>query len=687
MSGRICTCIGKCIGVLALLAAVSVQAGAQNSRAAAWPEYGGDLAGQRYSSADQIKPENVGALQAAWTFHTHALTQVASPLNKHALFEATPVLWNGTLYFDSPFDEVFAVDAATGKLKWHFDPKVDRSKIIYIVAARGVALWHSSAGHSSMGRSSMGHSSAGHRETCPDRVLVATLDRRLMALDATTGRPCKDFGDAGTVDLSQGVYISELWLLEYTSPPVVVGDRIVLGSSVGDNQTVNSPSGEVRGFDARSGRQVWSWQPVRWASAVQEHKSGSGNPWTPLAADAEHDLVFVPTGSAAVDYYGGLRVGDNRDADSLVALRASTGQRVWAFQLVHHDLWDYDTASQPLLFTFRGTIPAVAITNKTGMIYVFNRLNGEPLYPIVERPVPRSKLSGEVSWPTQPFSTLPPLQPLRYSLADLRGSASDRKFCGEEIQKLNYQGLFTPPSEKGSLLYPSALGGPNWGSSAVDPQTGVMYTRVNSMPYRQQMISKLPPPPPKLTLWQRAVRKWTGRQPVLPSPPPDPLTGNAYRPPDMGLGPTDGSVMRGAPYRMSLQAVVSPGGVPCGPAPYGRIVATNLDTGRQIWSVAHGRMVEGGPGSVGVGGTIVTAGGLVFAASTNDAFLRAYDAASGKELWKGPLPATANATPMTYELRGRQYVVIAAGGNRLGNADESDTVAAFALQTRKASAR
>lgn len=653
------------IWVVILLAAGSVHAWTQGPQAAGWPDYGGNLGGQRYSPARQIDADNVGKLQMAWTFHTHALTEVSSALNKHAQFEATPVLWNGTLYFDSPFDEVFAVNAATGKLKWHFDPKVDRGKEIYIVTSRGVALWHSGT---------------GYRGPCSDRVFVATLDRRLMALDALTGRPCKDFGDAGTVDLSKRIYVSEQWLLEYTSPPIVVGDRVILGSSVGDNQTINSPSGEVRGFDARNGRQVWSWQPVRWESAVKEHKSGSGNAWAPLAADPEHDLVFLPTGSAALDYYGGLRVGDNRDADSLVALRASTGQKVWAFQLVHHDLWDYDTACQPLLFTFRGTIPAVAITNKTGMIFVFNRLTGEPLYPIVERPVPKSELKGEVTWPTQPFSTLPPLQPLRYSTADLRGSAADRQFCSEEIGRLNYQGLFTPPSEKGSLIYPSALGGPNWGSSAFDPQTGVMYTRVNSMPYRLRMVSKTPPPPVKLTLWQRVVRKWTGHQPVLPSAPPDALSSEAYRPPDMGIGPMDGSIMRGAPYRLMLQALISPNGVPCGPAPFGRIVATDLNTGRQLWSVAHGEMVNGGPGSIGVGGPIVTASGLIFAASTNDALLRAYDAASGKELWQGRLPATANATPMTYEVRGRQYVVIAVGGHRLSQGDESDSVVAFALR-------
>lgn len=665
-------------GVLAVLAWSCTCALSQSThrpshaaaQAAGWPEYGGDAGGQRYSIAREITRENVAGLEVAWTFHTHALDS-PSPLKAKAAFEATPVLWKGVLYFDTSFDQVFALDAATGKLRWSFDPRIE-SDDPYIVTSRGVALWH--AEHPGKG-------------VCEDSsVLVATLDRRLLALDAMTGKPCPGFGTNGAVDLSQGVEIGRRDLYKFTSPPVVVHDRIVLGSLVGDNQQVFAASGAVRGFDARTGKQLWSWEPVRWTGGQQTKLSGSGNAWAPLAADPEHDLVFLPTGSASVDNYGGLRVGDNRDANSLVAVRASTGQKVWAFQLVHHDLWDYDTASQPLLFTFRGAVPAVAITNKTGMIYVFNRLTGEPLYPIEERPVAKSTLPGEVNWPTQPFSSLPPLAPLQYSVADLHiADPQDRAFCASEMRHLRYDGLFTPPSERGSLEYPASLGGPNWGSSALDPATGVLFTRTSSMPFRVQMLPQEMRPPTLAERMQSGWRKWAPvwlggeSQAELSSRYMEATPQSAaYRPPDMGVGSLDVSPLRGAPYRIMLRALVGPHGTPCGPAPYGRIVATNLNTGKQLWSVPHGEMIAGLPGSVGVGGTMVTAGGLVFAASTNDPHLRAYDEATGRQLWQGTLPASANATPMSYEANGRQYVVIAVGGHRTPH-DESDVVMAFAL--------
>ena len=640
---------------------------------AGWPEYGGDASGQRYSEAREITRENVAQLQVAWTFHTHALDQPSS-WNAKAAFEATPVLWNGTLYFDPPFDQVFAIDAQTGKLKWSFDPKIERENL-YIVTSRGVALWH--AEHP--GKGVCEHSA----------VLVATLDRRLIALDALRGKPCPRFGTSGTVDLAQGVEVRERTLYKFTSAPLVVRDKIIMGSFVGDNQQLFVASGATRGFDARSGKQVWSWEPVRWTGQQKTKLSGSGNAWAPLAADPEHDLVFRPTGSASVDYYGGMRAGDNRDANSLVALRASTGEKVWAFQLVHHDLWDYDTASQPLLFSFHGSVPAVAITNKTGMIYVFNRLTGEPLYPIEERPVAQSTLPGEVSFATQPFSSLPPLAPLQYSAEDLQiPDKDDRIFCENELKHLHYQGIFTPPSKEGSLEYPASLGGPNWGSSALDPATGVLFTRTTSMPFRVQMLPQEMRAP---SVAERLESGWRKVAPVaLGGESQAELSSRfeeaspqsaAYRPPDMGVGKLDVSPLRGAPYRLMLRALVGPHGTPCGPAPYGRIVATDLNTGKQLWSVAHGQMIAGLPGSIGVGGTIVTAGGLVFAGSTNDPYLRAYDKESGRELWKARLPASANATPMTYEANGRQYLVIAAGGHRTPQ-DESDAVVAFALPQR-----
>ncbi len=630
-----------------------------------WPEYGGTTFGQRYSAAVQINPKNVVNLQPAWAFHTGAIHHPETQLDEQARFEATPVLWNRRLFFNTPFDTVFSVDAVTGRRIWDFEPNISHSAHIYIVAARGVALWHDSKG----------------RGACANRVFEATLDRRLIALDAVSGKPCSDFGDAGTVDLSKDIYLPEPWLMEYTSPPAIVGNMVILGSSVGDNQTTNAASGEIRAFDARTGRKVWSWQPARWNSAVIGHNTGAGNAWSALASDPANDLVFIPTGSCAPDYFGGLRVGDNRDADSIVALRASTGQKVWSFQLVHHDLWDYDTASQPLLFTFRGKVPAVAVTNKTGMIYVFNRLTGEPLFPIEERPVLQTDVPGEVTWPTQPFSSLPSLQPLSFHMADMDPKAAAEPFCKETLGSLKYQGLFTPPSIGGSLIYPSALGGTNWGSSSLDPRTGVMYSRVGSAAYRLYLAPK------RMDSWVDRLRRLLSRIThglISPPAPFNPLNGvpaQEYRPPDMGIGIGDGSQMAGTPYQMFLQALIAPDGTPCAPSPYGRIVATDLNSGKQLWSVPHGVMVKGLPGSFGVGGSMVTAGGLIFVASSSDALFRAYRMTDGKMVWKAALPATANATPMGYEIHGRQYIALAIGGHWHGKDDESDTLEAFALPT------
>jgi quinoprotein glucose dehydrogenase len=644
-----------------LLLPVALCCTAQAQSRDAWGSYGGDPGGQRYSTAAQIDRSNVSQLQPAWSMHTHVFDQ-ASPYNRPASFEATPVLWKDTLFFDTPFDAVFAVDAATGAVKWSFDPKVPRNNQLYLITSRGVAVWHTS----------------GPKKTglcASDMILVATLDRRLIGLDAESGKLCPAFGQRGTVDLAAGVEAAEPRYLFYTSPPIVVGNTIIVGSSVADNQTLFAASGAVRGFDVHTGRQQWSWEPVRWTANQHPKLAGSGNAWAPLAADPEHDLVFLPTGSASLDYYGGFRVGDNRDADSIVALRASTGQKVWAFQLVHHDLWDYDTASQPLLFTFRGKTPAVAVTNKTGMIYVFNRLTGEPLFPIVERPVPKSTLSGEVAWPTQPFSSLPSLVPHD----DLRGPASegtaaDRRACRDQMAHLREDGLFTPPSVGGTVIFPAALGGPNWGSSALDPRTNILYTRVSVLPFKVYMLDQQ-----AMSSWGSLHKHWYAHAPEWLGGGPPREASSAYRPPDLGLGDTDGSAMRGSPYSMLLSALLAPGGEPCAKGPYGRIVATNLNTGKQLWSVAHGEIRPGIAGSPGVGGAIVTAGGLIFAASDNAGLLHAYDSSSGRELWHARLPATANATPMTYELKGRQYVVLAVGGHKTGLHDESDVVMAFAL--------
>jgi quinoprotein glucose dehydrogenase len=623
---------------LLLVAAVGV--GGSTARGQAWPEYAGSPPGQRYSAAQQIDRGNVRRLKKAWALDVRPY-EGAKPRGS---FEATPVLWRGTLYLTTPKDVVLAVDAATGKVRWTFDPGVKDEDVHYIATSRGVALWHDA-----------------RCGACAARVLVATLDRRLIALDARRGRLCAGFGNGGTVDLAVGLYVPNKQYLEYTSPPVVVGDNAILGSSVADNQGIDAPSGAVRAFDVRTGRQLWKWEPLPWVTGPGPHTSGAGNAWAPLAADAEHDLVFVPTGSAAVDYYGGTRVGDNHDADSIVALRASTGEKVWAFQLVHHNLWDYDTASQPLLFTWHEKVLAVAVMNKTGMIYVFNRLTGEPLFPIEERAVPQTAVPGERTWATQPFSTaVDPLLSMRFRVDKMTSShAEDVRFCQTLMREVRYDGPFTPPSLRGTVIYPASLGGPNWGSAALDVKTGVMYTRVNSMAYLAWLTkgaTQADSPPKKPVKNAR-----------------DELKAGIFRPPDAALG-GGGSAMNGTPYAVNLRALVGPGGTPCGGAPYGRVVATDLNSGKQLWSVPHGVMLADMPGSVGMGGPIVTAGGVVFVGASKDAFLRAYDAATGSELWRGELPAAPSGTPMTYVVKGRQYVVIATGDDQRG-----DTLVAFAL--------
>lgn len=403
--------------------------------------------------------------------------------------------------------------------------------------------------------------------------------------------------------------------------------------------------------------------------------SGSGNAWSVLSADPKHDLVFVPTGSASVDFYGAKRLGDNRDADSIVALRASTGKKVWAFQLVHHDLWDYDTPSEPMLFTFRGTIPAVAVTTKTDMVFVFNRLTGQPLYPIVERPVAPSTIPGEQAWPTQPFSALPSLGPLSYSANDVHlRNAADQSFCRKWINRLDNQGLFTPPSIKGALVSPGNGGGSNWGASAFDPATSVMYTRVSMLPFIVRLVPQATSEETVLEKFERRVNKhlpeWAGGDP--------PPLATQFKTPDHGGNARDIDPQEGAPFGVARQALMNGDGTPCGPPPFGSIVAINLDTGQKLWTVPHGEMVEGEKGSYGGGGLIATGGGLLFAASTVDAYLRAYDSTTGQELWRGRLPVSANATPMTYTWHGRQYVVIAAGGSQTLKEGQSDALIAFA---------
>ena len=614
-----------------------------------WSTYGGNLAGQHHSSLQQINKSNVTALRVAWTFHTGTFSKPGAA-NSRASFEANPIYWNGLLYLDTPFDEIFALEAATGHKRWSFDPVVNRNSTINIVTSRGVALWHSST---NSGR-------------CSHRVFVATLDRRLIAVDANNGSVCSDFGKNGTVDLTAGLNLKDPTWYEFTSPPTVVGNAVILGSSSGDNQAIEVPTGAVRAFDARSGKQLWLWEPLPWA--VNSHpRTGSGGAWSVISADPERGLIFIPTGSPSLDFYGVQRPGDNRDANSVVALDAATGKRVWGFQVVHHDLWDYDVAAEPLLFTFRGTTPAVAITTKTGMVFVLNRLTGEPLYPVYEKPVPQSNIPGEKTSPTQPFSSLPPLAPLTLSANEVQD-----KFCHDKIAGLVNKGIYTPVELKPTMLYPGSIGGVNWGSPALDPATATMYVNVNRLAYEVRLL----PRDPSMESWlfkPRLRLDWyrTHHNPAAPEP------SQLFRPPDGGgreLNTQDGS-----PYLMFRQPLTTPSGLPCNPQPWGELVAVNLNTGRKEWSRPLGTMVAGKEtGSVNVGAPITTAD-LILSAATVEPLLRAFDKQTGAEPWKGALPAPAQSTPMTYMANGKQFIVVCAGGHGAIGTPQGDAVVAFAL--------
>lgn len=709
--------MGRSTGVGLLIAMAASQARPQTGDAG-WPTYGGDPGGQRYSTAKQIDRGDVQRLHPVWTYHTHALDSYR-PGSFSAAFETTPVLFHGSLYLTTPFDEIIALDPATGAERWRYQPPLDRLNEGDIITSRGVATWH-----------------GGGAGACASRIFVGTNDGKLVAVDADKGRPCDGFGEHGSIDLKAGL-TGLARSFHLTSAPAILGDVVVVGSSIPDNIAVNMPRGTVRAFDARTGRQVWTWEPIPWAAA-QQLPTGAGNVWSTIAVDPALGMLYLPTGSASPDYYGGMRPGDNRDADSIVAIDAATGRKVWAFQVVHHNLWDYDVASEPLLFTWHGNVPAVAVTTKMGMVFVLDRRTGSPLFPVQERPVPQSDVKGEQAAATQPFPSLPSLNPLTMPTdgAALGRDRDDQDHCRRQLAGLRYDGIYTPPSPEGSLVFPGAIGGINWGSAAYDPGSGILYANTNRLPYFAQLIP-LHPPVTALAEFGRLLGRgktllvlsavyvlgcllllgWKGslnpgrgaglamlacaaalacgvawrhesrrsmelqrqeeaRSPRRPLSPVEALRMSIHS----AFG-DDHSPQEGSPYKLYRHPILDRHGLPCAPAPWGTVEALNLQTGSLAWERPHGTQIEGAQtGALSLGGVIVTAGGIVFAAGTREPLLRAYDAATGAELWRGALPAPAQATPMTYQVNGRQFVVIAAGGSGLWGTPTSDAVVAFALK-------
>ncbi|XOV82523.1 MAG: pyrroloquinoline quinone-dependent dehydrogenase [bacterium] len=612
----------------------------------AWEAYGGDPGGSKFSPLTQINRDNVHQLIEAWVYQSG---ETGVGYSNGLTFEATPVFWRDTLFFNSSFGKAYAVDAATGKERWRFDAGFAPDERFDETAARGVSLWHGD----------------DPTAVCNHRVLFGTLRGHLHALDALTGQPCKDFGDDGVVDLTIGVGEVEPGSYTITSPPAIIHNTLYIGSAIGDNRKIDSERGIVRALDILEGQVLWSWDPIPRSATDPARQtwqgnsadiSGGGNAWAPLSVDVERQLVFVPTSAASPDFYGGHRAGDNHYTSSVVALNGRNGEVVWHQQLVHHDVWDYDTPAQPVLVDVdlgNGSVPALLQVTKTGMLYVFDRRSGEPLVAVEERPVATNGVTGERLAATQPFSTLPPLASQRaITPADAFGVAFfDKRACAKRIAQYRSEGIFTPPSLAGTLMNPGYAGGVNWGGVGVDAESGLAVSFVNELPAVVRLVPR------------------------------------AEFDPDKRTEGFDASRMDGTPYVMERAPFLSALGLPCTKPPWGKLVAVDLRRREIAWSTPLGTIADLAPAAVpnfawgvpGMGGPLLTAGRLVFIGAAAENTFRAIDLLNGRELWQGDLPRAGMASPMTYSSGGKQYVVIAAGGHAHLTDQTGDFLVAFAL--------
>ena len=634
-----------------------------------WAAYGGDAKAQRYTTLTQITPENVGKLERAFVFHTGDLPKPGerySPAN-------TPLKIGNDLIMCSAKNILISVDAATGKEKWRFDPKVPSEAIPHAAVCRGVVTYTAPQ--------------LGENAACKTRVIGTTLDARMVAVDLRDGKPCLDFGVNGQVDLWQDIGKKVPGWYAPTNTPTLVRDVVVTGAQVRDGQDTDAPSGVIRGFNAVTGQMAWAWDlgnqdNVHGPKPGQTYTRGTPNMWAAAVGDDKLGLVYLPVANASIDYVGSHRTAlEKKYADSLVAVDVTTGRDVWHYQVLHHDLWDYDLGSQPTLLDYPGAdgkpVAAILLPTKQGDMYIFDRASGKPLTPIGS--VKGSKLGSvepDFVAATQPTSGWHSLRKRPKTEADMWGfSPVDQLMCRIQFRNSNYDGYLTPPSvDKPWIQYPGYNGGSDWGSVAIDPVRRVLIANYNDVPNRNQLVP-------------RAKADAMGVQPIYAS-----RDANAK-----AAGKGEGGASVYPQVKAAYAISVNSGwrnigtGVPCTAPPYGGIRAINLDTGKTLWDGPLGTARRNGPfgipsgipfniGLPNNGGSVVTAGGLVFIAAATDNLFRAIDIKSGKTLWQDVLPAGGQANPISYEINGEQYVLIAATGHAFMETGNSDAIIAYKLR-------
>ncbi|MDE2563063.1 MAG: membrane-bound PQQ-dependent dehydrogenase, glucose/quinate/shikimate family [Sphingomonadales bacterium] len=618
-----------------------------------WTGWGRVPGGNRYSPLAQITPANVGALKQVWSFSLGT-----EPNGEPAPFEATPLKVGSKLYFCTGYNDIVALDPETGRQFWRFRAHAD-TEGIFGQTCRGVAYYK--------------RPDAVAGSPCAARVYTATIDSRLLAVDAATGKACAGFGEGGAVDLRKGMSAAPKGYYHVTSPPTPIAGKLVVGGWVTDGQMTGEPSGVVRAFDAVTGKLAWAWdigRPDRTGEPGpgETYTPGTPNSWSVMSADPALGLVYVPTGSPTPDYYGGLRsAAMDKYSNSVVALDVATGRPRWSFQTTHHDLWDYDVASQPVLVDLADGRPALLQPTKRGELFLLDRRTGKPIADVVEKRVPVSNAIGEHSSPTQPFSTgLPSFAGAVPTEKTMWGVALvDQAWCRLRFRRAHFEGSMTPVEEdRPTIAWPGSLGGNNWGSVAVDPVHGIVIVNASHVLNYDQLIP-------------RTLADAMGLKPVA-----KPSFENV-------AGPV---AQRGTPYAVSVAPFLSPLVIPCTQPPYGTISAVDLNTRKLMWQKPFGTMRDSGPlllhtglpipmGVPNIGGAVVTASGLAFIGATQEHMLHAFDIRTGRELWKHRLPAGGNANPISYwsQKSGRQFVVIAAGGHAGILSGYSDKLIAFAL--------